>query len=449
VGTELSKAGYSHANALILNDKVVLAGDGDGEGEKWHLGVDGAAFLYPYAHDGSVSRASVIAAKSQAAQAGHADVVDAADKLLEKIDGDKASVDFAVGEMTTEIVIGEDGPPTEFKVFDAPTYETLTGPYVVDEESVASIMAHRMRRGVDIVIDWDHQTQFSEKNGQPAPAAGWAKGLEVRDDGVYAVGVTWTERASQALASREYRYISPAWFYNKKTRQITALNTIGITNNPGTLGATPIAAHAANTNSSMDQESIMSELLKVLGTDTEAEAIASVTKMREDGEQKAADLKAANEALASATAAKEQTDKLIADVCEVVGADDASTVLAKVAANKDASEKEAAASEALAKMQAEKDAAEKDALIEKASVGHDRKEWLKKQDLDTVRSYVENCCKTPEVGGEPQSARANDDMETTPDDWFVSLHSDKSGDELKAEWAAHQAHRDKLLGASE
>jgi len=43
---------------------------------------------------------------------------------------------------------------------------------------------------VDYVIDYHHQTLLAEKNGQPAPAAGWFDALEWREgDGLYAIDV--------------------------------------------------------------------------------------------------------------------------------------------------------------------------------------------------------------------------------------------------------------------
>ena len=100
------------------------------------------------------------------------------------------------------------------------------------DDPAAVLAATRARAGgTPLVIDYEHQTDWSEKNGQPAPAAGWIHEVEVRDGALWG-RVEWTERASAALAKREYRFLSPTFGYDPRSRQVRALHRAALTNSP-------------------------------------------------------------------------------------------------------------------------------------------------------------------------------------------------------------------------
>jgi phage I-like protein len=94
-----------------------------------------------------------------------------------------------------------------------------------------------------LVIDYEHQTLTTARNGQPAPAAGWFKRLEWREGkGLFAVDVQWTERASRMIGAGEYRYISPVFTFNPDTGAVASLVNAAITNNPALDGLVDLAA---------------------------------------------------------------------------------------------------------------------------------------------------------------------------------------------------------------
>jgi phage I-like protein len=84
--------------------------------------------------------------------------------------------------------------------------------------------------GTDVVVDYEHQTERSEANGQPAPAAGWVKEYEVRPDGVWAK-IAWTPRGAAMIRNGEYRYISPAFFEDKEGNVIR-LDSVALVGQP-------------------------------------------------------------------------------------------------------------------------------------------------------------------------------------------------------------------------
>lgn len=83
---------------------------------------------------------------------------------------------------------------------------------------------------IDLPIDWEHATEIKAPKGEPAPAAGWIKELEVRDGAVWA-RVEWTKKGRQSLLDKDYRYISPGFFHDRKGN-ITALSSAGLVNKP-------------------------------------------------------------------------------------------------------------------------------------------------------------------------------------------------------------------------
>ncbi|MEQ5285545.1 MULTISPECIES: phage protease [Providencia] len=152
----------------------------------------------------------------------------------------------------------------------------------------------------DFLIDYEHQSLHTEKNGQPAPAAGWFKGANLvwQDDGLYVENVDWTPKAAAMIADKEYRYISTVFSYDKVSGAVTDIFSVTITNNPGLDGMNEITLaamtkYAAGSTPPMENtmDKILALLRKLLGladTATEAEILEALTQsvgqLPKDGE---------------------------------------------------------------------------------------------------------------------------------------------------------------------
>ena len=153
-------------------------------------------------------------------------------------------------------------PTGEVQLFPAGEFRANDGRpkdaphWFIDAELAAAIIADFEARQNDTVIDYEHQTMLIVENGQPAPAAGWFSKLEWRSDGLYAVDVRWTERATTLIEGEEYKYISPVFTYDKKTGAIKSLLNAALTNNPALDGMEAVAAsqYAQLINSTPDKE---------------------------------------------------------------------------------------------------------------------------------------------------------------------------------------------------
>jgi phage I-like protein len=100
-----------------------------------------------------------------------------------------------------------------------------------DRQAADLVLSAFNSRGIDIVVDWEHATETRAPNGDQAPASGWISQIELRDSALFGK-VSWTPRAAEQIASREYRFLSPVFDYNKETQRIARLVSVGLTNKP-------------------------------------------------------------------------------------------------------------------------------------------------------------------------------------------------------------------------
>jgi phage I-like protein len=344
------------------------------------------------------------------------------------------------GDTTPRELPQGDGPPAEFMIMPRPEFQTSKGTFKVDDKAVKSIMAEFVRHGNELVVDFEHQTFEAERNGQPAPAAGWIKGLEAREDGIYAVKVTWTETAAKHLGAREYRYHSPTFTYDERTKRVLSIETESLTNYPASRSQVPLAAKddgGDNINPNKKGDT-MEKLLYALSAEDEDTAIVAVETMK-----KAAGDKDSEIATLKATA--EETDTFIKSAMEVVGCEDRAAFVGAIKAHKDEAAKVAELTKEVTQYKTDAIEAEKAALIEAANLGEDKTKWLETQPLETVKSYLETCGTEPEVTtGTPQSTEAKkDDSDGTPEDWFVSMKKGAGLDDeaIKDEWTKYVKHK--------
>ncbi|MEW6427321.1 MAG: phage protease [Thermodesulfobacteriota bacterium] len=180
------------------------------------------------------------------------------------------AVAACVGELPAE-------PPAEIRLIPAGSFRARDGrphglpPWWLSRERAMAIIARARAAPGDFVIDYEHQTLHTEKNGQPAPAAGWFKDLEWRDAGLYATGVRWTDAAAARIQAKEYRYISPVFPWDKRTGEVLDVLMAALTNFPGIEGNSDLAALAAAKFITTQEEQVNKEqLAALLGLATDA-----------------------------------------------------------------------------------------------------------------------------------------------------------------------------------
>ena len=208
-----------------------------------------------------------------------------------------ATAAIAVAACTFQVstTLGDDGltlvqftPAGEFlpgdgRQLDVPSWR-------IDASSAQAVIARHAARAQPVVIDYEHQTLNKEKNGQPAPAAGWLRDLRWIDGQGLFGAVALTAKARAAIDAQEYLYFSPVFEYSKTDGTVLAVHMGALTNNPGIHGMQPLsllaAATAAFLPAPQPQEFSVNPLLKALlaslglpETTTEDAAITALTAL--------------------------------------------------------------------------------------------------------------------------------------------------------------------------
>ncbi len=166
--------------------------------------------------------------------------------------------------------------PEDFCVFEYGktffTKEDKTDFYVFSEADADNLIAEFARKGVDILIDYEHQILRSVFNGKEVPAAGWGIKLYKKPDGLWC-SASWTPKARRYLENGEYKYISQVFKTSRTGKNITSLFNITLSNKPATDNQRSLIAadeftasfNESETNPKPKKESKMNEILLLLG----------------------------------------------------------------------------------------------------------------------------------------------------------------------------------------
>jgi len=202
------------------------------------------------------------------------------------------------------------------------------GEFDVDAESYEAMKQEIAKRGVDLVVDYEHQTL----TGDRAPAAGWVKELILRENDI-AARVEWTPAAAEYLKNKEYRYLSPVVSARKSDGKAMGVHSLALTNTPAIEGMTAIvnsATYKEEDNKSMDIIKQIAQLLG-LGEDATAEqVIEALTKALEE-------VKTLKDAAASGGGNQDDTviaNKAVCELLDLKAGAPASDVAAKIVALK-------------------------------------------------------------------------------------------------------------------
>ncbi|WOI46977.1 phage protease [Acidovorax sp. BLS4] len=177
-------------------------------------------------------------------------------------------------------------PAGEFRSGDVRPEEVPA--WRIDAASAAAVIQRFNARQKPLVVDYEHQTLHKEKNGQPAPAAGWPRSLEwVEGEGLFGM-VEMTARAAAAIDGKEYLYFSPVFTYSQTDGTVLEVRMGALTNDPGIAGMSPLSLVAAATAAFLpsDPETPVNPLLKALlaalglpENTTETAAMAALTAL--------------------------------------------------------------------------------------------------------------------------------------------------------------------------
>lgn len=175
--------------------------------------------------------------------------------------------------------------PTSVHIMPAGTFSGRDGrgPYTLKDAQavIAASLSCATQRGIP--MDYDHQLEFVQQNGQPALASGWITGLEARADGIWA-DVEWTQKAAAHVAGREYRYLSPV-FYHGSDGTVSRIESVALTNQPNFSLKALAAKQEVTTIAPIKENSMLKTLAAMLGLQAEASETAVQAAVRDLQEQ--------------------------------------------------------------------------------------------------------------------------------------------------------------------
>lgn len=203
--------------------------------------------------------------------------------------------------MTLSAPVPVADPVQQIKLLPLGMVPSRKGEFLVDALAFKELYAYYRQRGIDIVVDYEHQTLKDEQ----APAGGWIKELHLKEDGIYG-DVEWTDKAKAYIASKEYRYLSPVIFRRKSDGRAVVLQSVALTNVPAIDGMEPIINSMTLEEGGTEDMDFLKTLAKALGLPedaTEAQVIDAIAALKAAPAEVVAN-KAVLEALSLPPAAK-------------------------------------------------------------------------------------------------------------------------------------------------
>nr|WP_067289873.1 phage protease [Marinobacterium profundum] len=139
-------------------------------------------------------------------------------------------------------------PAGRFSAIDGRPFDVPGGHWQIDADIAARLIAQAQAAANDLVIDYEHQTLYSETNGQPAPAAAWFKDMEWREGSGLWIRPQWTSRARDHIQNGEYKYLSAVFSYDKDSGTPLLMHSAALVNRPGIDGLQALEALSARIN---------------------------------------------------------------------------------------------------------------------------------------------------------------------------------------------------------
>ncbi len=161
-------------------------------------------------------------------------------------------------------------------------------PWINDEPQSAIEASNALEMTAGLPIDYDHATDLAAPQGHPAPAAGWITNLRVQDGAIWG-DVEWTAPGAAAVAAGEWKYISPVFDYDKKTRRVTRVLRAALTNNPALYDTAIAAASDDQGDDEMDHDEFHKIMASLFGMpeDSKPEDIHAAAKKHVEAAKKA------------------------------------------------------------------------------------------------------------------------------------------------------------------
>jgi phage I-like protein len=127
-------------------------------------------------------------------------------------------------------------------------------------------------------VDVNHASELQAPKGGEAPAYGWIEALEVREGAIWG-RIEWNEAGRNAVAERKYRFLSPVFTFDDKSRQIQKVTSVALVNDPNF----PLALNRAGNPDPTVENTVDEAIRKALGLSEQAtpdQAVTAINSLR-------------------------------------------------------------------------------------------------------------------------------------------------------------------------
>lgn len=131
-------------------------------------------------------------------------------------------------------------------------------------------------------IDENHAVDLRAPQGESSPALGWFNDIHAKEDGSIWARVIWTVRGSEAIKTREYRYISPV-FLADESGEITTVLRAALTNSPNLALPSLNSTQAAPADNPVKENAMNKDICAALGlaeTASENDVLAAINALK-------------------------------------------------------------------------------------------------------------------------------------------------------------------------
>ncbi|MBU0665355.1 MAG: phage protease [Proteobacteria bacterium] len=185
--------------------------------------------------------------------------------------------------LALNVALGDGAPPEWVELI--PAGRTVTGidgrSWINDQpQGILDHFARYKAHNRELPIDYEHASELKAPNGEQAPAAAWGTELAIREGGSIWARVEWTPKGLEAVANREYRYLSPVLIYEKKSSRIVGIASVGLTNKPN-LTLTALNQEGDNTQQETDMLKRICAKLGLAETASEDDVMAAIGDMQQ------------------------------------------------------------------------------------------------------------------------------------------------------------------------
>jgi len=135
-------------------------------------------------------------------------------------------------------------PPARLQLWNVGDNPTDYGVHRWTERSIKEVCSHYEARGNPLQIDIEH-AGFVGPDGQPLPSAGMCS-LEL-ENGAPVLVFDWSAVGAEQIATKQRRFLSPEYFVDEKTGEITGLVRVSLVADPGTHNARILASAGKRT----------------------------------------------------------------------------------------------------------------------------------------------------------------------------------------------------------